>query len=198
MRRRAPATLAALAIGGAALAGGCGGGDGAEVEVTGDLPAQGSILFVVRGDAETADGRLTIDSDTVEWFSDRPARHAGVSAIDQFVDRWPGFGLAKTPPNASVVGGETEAVVELSDPRLDGGSISFAYEPLADQSLDEGELSDVSVFIDSTGGAGGDGGLIFGNGGAGGIGGDGGDGGDAGDGGEVGGDGGSGGTGGTR
>ena len=183
MRRRV-AILAILALGLAALAGGCGDEEGTDVKVTGDLPTQGSMLFVVRGDARAEDGRLSIDTDTVEWFSDRPERQAGVSEIDQLVDQWSGFGLAGIPPNASVVGGETEAVVELSDPRLDGGSISFAYEPLEGQTLESGELGDVSLFIDDTaggdGGSGGRGGLFFGDGGAGGTGGTGAAGGDGG------------------
>ena len=174
MRRVRAATLALLAIGSAALATGCGGEDKTEVEATGDLPTEGAILFVVRGDARAQDGRISIDSDTVEWFLDRPERRAGISAIDQLVDGWSGFGLADVPPNASIVGGETEAVVVLSDPELDGDSISLAYEPLEDQSLAEGELGVVSVFIDSAGGVGGtggNGGLGFGDGGDGGEGG---------------------------
>lgn len=151
MRRVSAAAVAVLALALAALAGGCGGDDGTEVEVTGDLPTEGSLLFVVRGDAVTEGGRISIDSGTVEWFSDRPKRRAGVSDVDQLIDRWAGFGLAKDPPNAFVVGGETEAAVELSDPQLAEGSISFAYEPLQGQILEEGELGGVSVFIDDTG-----------------------------------------------
>lgn len=148
-----------------------------QVPVTGDLPASGSDLFVVRGDAQAEGGRLSVDTDTVEWFTDRPERRAGVTEVAQLADRWSEFGLVRDPPNAAVAGGSTQTVVELSDPRLDDGSISFAYRPLHGETLDTGDLGAVSVFVDnSVAGAGGNGGNagLLGNGGAGGDGGGGG------------------------
>ncbi len=34
------------------------------------------------------------------------------------------------PPNASLAGSETDAVVELTGPCLENGSLSFAYDPI--------------------------------------------------------------------
>lgn len=149
MAQRRPRVLLGLAIAAslAALVGGCGENGGVEIEATGDFPTEGALLFVVRGDAQAEDGRLSIESDTVEWFSDRPERRAGISEIHQLVDRWSEFGLAKVPPNAAVTGGEADAVVELSDPQLDDGSISLAYEPI--RGTLDGDLGTVSAFIDT-------------------------------------------------
>ena len=132
------------------LAGGCGESEGVEVETTGEIPAAASPLFVVRGSAETDEARISIEADTVEWFSDRPERLAGVSDTRELADRWGELGFEKVPPNAALAGGEVQAVVELSDPQFEDGEISFAYEPIG-ADPPQGDLPDLSVFIDDAG-----------------------------------------------
>lgn len=128
------------------LLGGCGDdedepdGDGAA------LPERAGLLFVLDGDSEVGDGRVTIDADSVEWFTDSPHRQAGVGAADELVANWEDYGFVREPPNAAV-SGDGEAVVELSDPRTEDDGVSFAYE-LIDGELESTE--DAVMFIDSS------------------------------------------------
>ena len=139
--------LAALA-GFAVFAAGCGAdSEGVDDKVTGGIAAKASALFVIRGDARAEDGRVFFEADTVEWFADRPVRLAGVSETAELAGRWAEFGFGKDPPNAALAGGDAQAVVELTDPRLEDGEISFAYEPIG-PAPPEGELGELSVFID--------------------------------------------------
>lgn len=114
-------------------------------------------LGVLNADGATlADGKLTLKgvSHNVIVFADRPARAAGHEDLDAFVSRW-GDGkdsFKKDPPNAtiSVLGGDkdgvTDAVVELSNPKLAGNDLTFDVKVL------EGDLKGVdgpaALFID--------------------------------------------------
>ena len=114
-------------------------------------------LGVVNADGATlADGKLTLKgvSHNVIVFADRPVRAAGHEDLDLFVSRWgDGKDSFKTdPPNAtiSVLGGDkdgvTDAVVELSNPKLAGNDLTFDVKVL------EGDLKGVdgpaALFID--------------------------------------------------
>lgn len=115
-------------------------------------------LGVVNADGATlADGKLTLTgvSGNIIVFADRPVRAAGHETMDLFLSRW-GDGkdsFAKDPPNAtiSVLGGSdagvTDAVVVISNPKLDGGNLTFDAKVL------EGDLKGVkgpaALFIDS-------------------------------------------------
>jgi hypothetical protein len=114
-------------------------------------------LGVVNSDGATlADGKLTLKgvSHNVIVFADRPARSAGHEDLDMFISRW-GDGkdsFKKDPPNAtiSVLGGDkggvTDAVVELSNPKLAGNDLTFDVKVL------EGDLKGIdgpaALFID--------------------------------------------------
>ena len=114
-------------------------------------------LGVVNSDGATLTGdKLTLTgvSHNVIVFADRPTRAAGHEDLDQFISRW-GDGkdsFKKDPPNAtiSVLGGEkdgvTDAVVELSNPKLAGNDLTFDVKVL------EGDLKGLdgpaALFID--------------------------------------------------
>lgn len=114
-------------------------------------------LGVVNADGATlADGKLTLKgvSNNVIVFADRPVRAAGHESLDVFISRW-GDGkdsFKADPPNAtiSVLGGEkdgvTDAVVELSNPKLAGADLTFDVKVL------EGDLKGLegpaALFID--------------------------------------------------
>jgi hypothetical protein len=121
-------------------------------------PAPVPSLGVINSDGATlADGKLTLTgvSGNVIVFADRPVRAAGHESMDMFMARW-GDGkdsFAKDPPNAtiSVLGGSevgvTDAVVTISNPKLDGGNLTFDVKVL------EGDLAGAkgpaALFIDS-------------------------------------------------
>ena len=91
------------------------------------------------------------------FFSDRPQHVVGHLSAKQFVEEWDKGenSFAADPPNAVISFLEADgkrpddAIVVLKQPRLDGGSISYAVEIL------EGSLpaqaDSVSIFIDPFG-----------------------------------------------
>ena len=106
--------------------------------------------------ATLADGKLVLDgiAGNVIVFADRPVRAAGHEDMDLFIARW-GDGkdsFAKDPPNAtiSVLGGSdagvADAVVTISNPKLDGDKLTFDAKVL------EGDLKGLkgpaALFID--------------------------------------------------
>jgi Pentapeptide repeats (8 copies) len=156
---RSAVIACALIAAAVTLIAGCGGGSGDDgTRRAGDpgskslaaLPALRDLLIVVHGPATVSGTRLTVDSDTVEWFTDRPKRRAGVAAVSSLAKKWDSFGFADDPPNASIAGGNLETVVELQSPELTDDGISFGFKPL------RGELApadvegpeDLSVVID--------------------------------------------------
>jgi hypothetical protein len=149
MSARAGVLAACLAL---LLLGACGEEEDPEAidqpPVTGPLDRGGSDLFVLRGPAVAADGRIEVQSDVVEWFSDRPKRKAGVAAADELVQNWEPYGFATVPPNAALAGSETDAEVELTKPRVTADGLSFAYKPLRGEVAADEEA--LSIFIDSS------------------------------------------------
>lgn len=121
---------------------------------TGDLPREEGLLFVLRGDGSSKGDRISVDAQTVDWFRDRPSRRAGRSEVGDLVGRWSAFGFEEVPPNAALAGEAVDAVVRLSDPREDGETVSFAYTTIEKgASVPDGDLGELSVFIDDTSGA---------------------------------------------
>ena len=114
-------------------------------------------LGVMNADGATlADGKLTLTgvSGNVIVFADRPVRAAGHETTEMFISRW-GDGkdsFKVDPPNAtvSILGGEkegvTDAVVTISNPKLDGDKLTFDAKVL------EGDLKGLkgpaALFID--------------------------------------------------
>lgn len=151
--RLAVALSIALALAAASPLASCGGGDESEPTgptPSGELPERGELLFVVRGPTDVSDGRISIETDLVEWFRERPSRQAGAVVADQLVERWPALGFDQDPPNAAVSGAADEVTVSLSDPRSEDGETSFAYE-ISEGNLSSGEQGFLSLFIDPSG-----------------------------------------------
>lgn len=137
-----------------ALLPGCGGDSESEdaatasPPVTGPLEDKGSDLFVLRGPSAAEGGRIEIETDVVEWFSDRPRRQAGVSEAAELVQNWQEYGFDAEPPNAALAGEGTDAEVELTEPEATPAGISFAYEVLRGRVATADEA--ISVFVDSS------------------------------------------------
>jgi hypothetical protein len=126
---------------------------------TGPVP---SLAVMNAAGATLADGKLTLTGVAANTivFADRPVRAAGHVTTSQFLMQWDGDkdSFAAVPPNAtvSVLGGDgtevSDAVVVLTNPVLDGSTLSF------DVSVLEGALAGsgpAAVFIDDFRGGGG-------------------------------------------
>lgn len=139
----------------AVLLPGCGegsdasGSSDASPGITGSLPIQADLLFVLRGPATIADGRIEVDTDAVEWFTERPARRAGVANVAELVEEWKTFGFTQDPPNAALSGEESDGTVVLTKPELTSAGVSFAFRPLHGEAND-GEDERLSVFVDGS------------------------------------------------
>ncbi len=136
----------------AVLLPGCGGGSDdssspAPPSITGSLPLQADLLFVLRGPATTSDDRITVDTDAVEWFTERPKRRAGVADANELVKNWKDYGFIHDPPNAALSGDETNAVVVLTKPELSSDGITFAFRSVRGEVKDDEQMS---VFVDGS------------------------------------------------
>lgn len=147
---------------------------GEAVAAVDDTASSPSWLFSHTADAGTltpeADGTYTLTMDDIDpkvmGFTDRPDRQTMILSAEDLVEAWPTM-FADSAPNAVLVehepSGETDSlVVVLSDPRLDGSTMTYTAEILEDEahpSSVEGivnsthvdppaEFADVSLFID--------------------------------------------------
>jgi hypothetical protein len=122
-----------------------------------------ALLFVQSADSGTYDGtRLSLAGvGSTLFFADRPARVSGHLDTAKFLGAWGADAgsdsFAADPPNAtlSVLAGDApvNVVVELSDPKQQGTTVSYAVKVL-DGKLPN-EFGTASLFIDhhsSTGG----------------------------------------------
>ena len=89
------------------------------------------------------------------FFTDRPNRVVGNVPTSAFVTRWTTDkgpnGFATNPPNAAVTvfqsDGAKTAIVELSNPRLDGNKLSYDVKVL--QGISSTQAAEGVVFIDN-------------------------------------------------
>jgi len=93
--------------------------------------------------------RIEVKADAVEWFTDRPQRKAGIAAAHELVDRWKGYGFDEQPPNASVAGPGTDAVVELRNPQKTPNGVAFEAVGIRGE-LPPKRDAELSLFIDSS------------------------------------------------
>jgi hypothetical protein len=115
-------------------------------------------LFVQTASSMSYDnGKLTLHSlaPTTLFFSDRPDRVTGHVTSQDFVESW-GKGqdsFASDPPNAAFSifhpDGVSDVVVELKDPKLDGGDLTYTVEILDGEMPASGGPN--SLFIDVIG-----------------------------------------------
>lgn len=121
---------------------------------------QTSWLFVQSAEGiSSQNGKLTLKSPSpvTVFFSDRPKRLAGQMPTQSFMKHWSSGNnsFQKDPPNAtiSIFGPNnqvSEAVVELSNPRMEQDSIVYDIKVLEGNLPDEGQQA--SLFIDSSDG----------------------------------------------
>jgi hypothetical protein len=114
------------------------------------------LLFVQSATSGSFDGTtLTLGGiASTSYFSDRPNRIAGQMGTDTFVGQWAeGKDSFKSdPPNAvlSVLGesGASDSVVELSNPKLEGGQLSYQVKVL--DGKPPARFKTASLFIDGS------------------------------------------------
>jgi hypothetical protein len=147
--------------------------------ISGPLPAKGDLLFVLRGATTVTEGkgpkpgarptketvakrdpqpdarlagvhdRIEVKADAVEWFTARPKRKAGIAAAHALVDNWKGYGFDEQPPNATVTGPDTDAVVELRKPQKTPDGVAFEAVGIRGE-LPPKRDAQLSLFIDSS------------------------------------------------
>ncbi|HET7715866.1 MAG TPA: hypothetical protein VFK86_09575 [Bauldia sp.] len=118
------------------------------------------FMFVHVADDLKADAgtlRLVNVNQQVLYFSDRPARIAGHMKLGAYLEEWTkgkdNFG--EDPPNATLSVFEpgqpenTLAVVELTDPKVDGADLVYSYKLLDGTVPKEGGAT--TLFIDAIG-----------------------------------------------
>ena len=119
------------------------------------------MLFVQTGDTGTFDGTLlTINGvPTTIYFSDRPFRVSGHVQTKMFVEGWANGAdsFKNDPPNAAISifdenGKTIGAVVELSEPKFEGNSVTYKVQVLNGTLPQTFGVS--SMFIDGSSGAG--------------------------------------------
>lgn len=140
-------------------------------EVSDDSPAW---LFSHTADGGTltsnGDGTYALTMSGIDpkvmAFTDRPDRQTAILTAQDLVDAWPSM-FADSAPNAVLVehdpSGDTDSlVVVLTDPRLDGGTLSYTVEILEDEehpssvqgmvgephAVPPATFADASLFID--------------------------------------------------
>lgn len=116
--------------------------DGAVATSTAASATDVGLLFSVTAPtmqvvAEGTGFRVTIAADSpTAWFTDRPARTAGSFDVVDLVSLWSAEGFDTDPPNAAVVvsanGEQHQHVVELSDPKVTGTTVSFHADDIGD------------------------------------------------------------------
>jgi len=128
--------------------------------------AQMQLMFVQSADGLKADDktlRLVNVSRQTIWFSDRPVRQAGHMSLKDYLKEWTAAAgpnnFSKDPPNATLSvyqPGKDEnslTVVEISDPKVEGKDLVYAYKLIEGQMPRTGAAP--SLFIDWIGVGGG-------------------------------------------
>jgi hypothetical protein len=119
---------------------------------------QPSLLFVQTAQKiDYKDGVMTLYDVPTQtmFFTDRPNRVVGNVPTDKFVTKWTTDkgpnGFAANPPNAAVTvfqpDGAKTAIVELTNPRLDGKKLSYNVKVL--QGISSTQPAAGVVFIDN-------------------------------------------------
>lgn len=128
--------------------------------------AEPQLMFVQTADDTRADGKtlrlVNVARQTV-YFSDRPVRLAGHISLADYLEEWTAAAgpnnFAKDPPNATLSvyeGSKTEntlAVIEISDPRVEGNDLVYRYKLIEGPMPESGGAA--ALFIDWIGPGGG-------------------------------------------
>lgn len=128
--------------------------------------AKVQLMFVQSADGLQADDktlRLVNVSQQAIWFSDRPVRKAGHLSLNDFMKEWTAAAgpnnFSQDPPNATLSvyqpgkDDNTLTVVEISEPKVEGKDLVYAYKLIEGQMPKTGTAP--SLFIDWIGVGGG-------------------------------------------
>lgn len=149
-------------------------GSGAHAVQSASMPPSDavSVLYSVAAPSALITGkasspRITLPgSSPTLWFTDRPQRTAGSGTLSAFIKTWKANRFDEVPPNAAVLltrkGKQTQAIVTLSNPRVNAGNVSFIIRPLSigevslgmsanSMTLPSGEFDRAELFIDDAG-----------------------------------------------
>jgi hypothetical protein len=118
--------------------------------ITRNPTTERALVFALRGEAEFDGQRLTIETPHVDWFTDRPERHAGRMTVADFAADWERWGFADVPPNAALIGDQVDVVVELTDGRVADDALTFDVSQTLDGALEQGNLGTIALFVDAT------------------------------------------------
>jgi hypothetical protein len=120
---------------------------------SGDNPR---IMFVQTAPGVSfKDGKLTLMSPATAFFSDRPARVAGLMPCSNFIKAWSADGedsFKKNPPNAALVvfdtnGAPKQMAVTLQNPRFEGQNLTYDASVIKGN-VPEGIHKESALFID--------------------------------------------------
>ena len=131
-------------------------------------PAGSSLLFGALADTglirelKNGSSQMKLEGiESINWFTDRPQRAEGTWKPQKLLRKWDKY-FASSEPNAQVtveVGEEQQmATFEMFKPKMKSGQMMFNIKPISDSGedkltgLEDIELSDISLFIDSSGG----------------------------------------------
>jgi len=97
-----------------------------------------SLVVANEGDGH----RVSMPADSsVAWFTDRPERNAASITLAGLVSMWSAQGFDTDPPNAAMVmtvnGEQHQHVVELTDPKVEGKTVSFHSVDVGDDESTE-------------------------------------------------------------
>jgi hypothetical protein len=101
------------------------------------------------------DGKLTLMSPATAFFSDRPARVAGLMPCSNFIKAWSDGdedSFKKNPPNAALVvfdtnGSPEKMAVTLQNPRFEGQDLIYDVS-IIKGNVSEGTHKESALFID--------------------------------------------------
>lgn len=104
------------------------------------VPATSALLYSTLASTSTVtvsaySTSITLPGDSpTTWFTDRPARKAGMTTLATLASRWKAAGFEKSAPNAAIVmhqgGVAKQVVVTLSKPRIEGPLVTFTATAL--------------------------------------------------------------------
>lgn len=128
------------------------------------MKAKTSLLVVLSAKSgaikKSADSyHLTLNNVTprVLWFTDRPNRKAGFISINKFITQWWPKAFKKSAPNAAEVHASMSAqvngrmqplAIELKNPKLSNGNLSYDIMVLPGDTIKAGTLKTPVLFID--------------------------------------------------
>jgi hypothetical protein len=108
-----------------------------------------TTLYALQGKARLEGDRLIVEAEHVDWFTDRPERHAGQLTNDAFVQEWKSAGFGDVAPNAFLTGDVSDVAVVLTAVDATSTEMTFTVGETLSGATGTGDLGDIGIFIDS-------------------------------------------------